>query len=83
MMLQLSRSDSKVLIFNNSRNTLAILMSKDTANAMKKYFTLIEKHQLNAVDKICTLNKIAQHLAKRKLNYDKLLCDNCDCHLFI
>lgn len=52
MMLHLTRSDSKILIFNNSRNTLAILMSKDTANTMNKYFTLIEKHQMNAVDKI-------------------------------
>lgn len=51
-MLHLTRSDSKILIFNNSRNTLAILMSKDTANTMNKYFTLIEKHQMNAVDKI-------------------------------
>lgn len=46
MMLQLSRSDSKILIFNNSRKNLENLMSNDTANTMNKYFTLIEKHQM-------------------------------------
>lgn len=37
--------DSNILIFNSSRNTLAILRSKGTADTRKKNPKLIEDHQ--------------------------------------